>query len=183
MRILFIGIILLFQLSALAQSDFNSIQSVSSGGTTDDLSAFKGRRTVLLVAIDSLQTQDDFVAFVDSLQTSYPDVAFILQPVNDSTTLYPDSVSQKKAKKPLLKQVKLEKVSKVAKKFGQDRATLVQWLMDGKKNGHFESSLSVGWQLYVINESGVLYAVLDAGVSTTVIQEVLRQEDFKENIN
>ena len=70
----------------------------------------------------------------------------------------------------------------VKKDKGNNQNPVMQWLTDGNKNSHFNADVETDQQIYVISESGVLYAVLEKGVLPSVIDQVLKQADVKPQI-
>ena len=55
----------------------------------------------------------------------------------------------------------------------------MQWLTHAGQNIHFDADVTTDNQLYIISESGILYAVLEKGVPPGVIDQLLKQEDVK----
>jgi hypothetical protein len=67
----------------------------------------------------------------------------------------------------------------VKKDKGERQHPLVRWLTDIKQNQYFDGDVESDLQLYVISESGVLYAIMAKGVRMAVLNEVLHADDIK----
>ena len=60
-----------------------------------------------------------------------------------------------------------------------DQNALMKWLTNSSENNRFDAEVSTDNQLYVISESGILYAILEKGAPLKVLETVLGQKDIQ----
>ena len=129
----------------------------------------------MIAAISSASLQQKTaINYWDSLQTANPKVVFILIPAMDITVNI-DTSQKISLIQPKSAKVTLTNWVNVKKDKGSQQYPLLQWLTHLSQNGHFDSDVSSDNQIYVINEAGVLYAVLENGVSAKVLDDVIKQ--------
>lgn len=158
-----------------AQSTIYDLNVQTPGGNTISMSTFKGRKIMIVsVSSDNLKVED--LNFWDSIQTSNTSLAVILIPANDLGATVDDSTVQTITSN-LSTEIILSEGVLVKKAEGQNQDPILQWLTHSNENSHFNADVTTNEQIYVISESGVLYAVLEKGVPVTVLDEVLKQQD------
>lgn len=157
------------------QSTIYDLDIQTPDGNKISMSNYKGRK-IMIVSVSSDNLKPEDLNFWDSLQTSNPSLTVLLVPANDlgqaigdSTILAIDSS--------LSTNIILSEGVLVKKAEGQNQDPLLQWLTHSNENTHFNMDVTTTEQIYVVSESGILYAVLEKGVSETVIDEVLKQQD------
>jgi glutathione peroxidase len=125
-----------------------------------NLAAFKGKK-ILIAIIDAGKPNREQLLSLDSLyRQNTGSLAVIAVPVNDFNGTLP----QQQLKGLLFDTLKLSfpvtEIGGAQKKQGASQYPLLQWLTHRLQNGHFDQDVEEANQLYVINESGVLYATL-----------------------
>ena len=117
--------------------------------------------------------------FLDSVQVANPQAVTIIVPAEDfsSSTITGLLTTIKNTASPRLIVMASAKVKK-SKKAEQNE--LMKWLTDTAHNRHFNAEVKTDDQLYIISESGILYCVLEKGVSQNTLNGILKQADIKQ---
>lgn len=158
-----------------AQDNFYDVSLVSSSGKVVNMSSYAGKKLLIVVTSPRILQAKTPAAYLGKIQASYPNVSVLILPFDNAA----DSAS-------VIDWNLLPTVDNTL--FGaqitngKDSASenpMLRWLTTPTLNQHFEKTISSDEQYYVISESGVLYAVLDKGVSETFLKEVLTAPDVK----
>lgn len=152
------------------------IQTVE--GNKIKMSEFKGKK-ILIASISPENLETGGLAFMDSLQLANPSVVVIAVPASDfggdrNTEIMltiKDNTSRK---------IIVAEQADVKKEKNKSQNALMNWLTHEMENFHFDTDVTTDNQLYIISESGVLYAVLEKTVPVGVLDKLLKQEDVKE---
>ena len=180
MRLIFF-LAIFYSVPALSQSSIYELDIQTITGETVSFKAYKGQKILIAsVSTDNLQKKGALV-FWDSLKAANPKTAMILMAAGDMGTAV-DSAALNNIKNNTSDKLVLSGTVQVKKDKGNNQNPVMQWLTDGNKNSHFNADVETDQQIYVISESGVLYAVLGKGVSPSVIDQVLKQNDVKPQI-
>ena len=152
------------------------IQTVE--GNKIKMSEFKGKK-ILIASISPDNLEAEGLAFMDSLQLANPAVVVIAMPASDfggsrNAEIMLDIKDKTSRKIIVAEQADVKKASH------NSQNSLMKWLTHDAENFHFDAEVVTDNQIYIISESGVLYAVLEKGVPNTVIEQLLKQEDIKE---
>lgn len=177
MKFIFLFVILC-STNLLAQNKIydQSIQTLDD--RTISMSRFSGSK-ILIASVSPDRLKKKTLAQLDSLQTANPSVIVIAVPAldfggSDNTEL----VAQ--IKKNNARKIIITTASEVKKENGDRQSGLLQWLTHGTKNSHFDTEVATDNQLYFISESGILYAVLESGAPSSLVDKLLKQEDVKQ---
>lgn len=177
MQYLFIFLIILSG-SVFGQPGLYERHVSTADGRSLNMADFKGAK-ILVAAVSPPLLQKGRMAFLDSLQQAFPTVKMIVLPAQDfdqekQADRVVAELQSRSAKEAVLAQPAW------VKKTANDQHPLMQWLTNAQYNKHFNTEVYTDEQIYVISESGILYAKLEKGVPLKVIEEVLRQEDVKQ---
>jgi len=146
-------------------------------GNAISLKQYTGKKILIAIVGNDLWKDKSPLLQFDSLQKANPSIVVIVLPASDfgnasdSTIVSQDLQSSKSG---LIK----SSPAKVKKSNGKDRPQIIQWLSDVQMNSHFDMDVLTDYQLYFINETGALYAVLGKGASSATINELLQQKNF-----
>lgn len=161
-----------------AQDSLYSIAVNNSSGSYVPLSNYKGYKIIACsISSDNLK-KSKTLKYWDSLQKANPNTRIILMPAGDLGAS-PDTASVLSLQKQSGKNIMITNITQSKKDKGGSQNALLQWLTHSSKNHHFDADVETDGQLYVISESGVLYAVLSNAVSQKTINEVLKQTNIK----
>jgi len=180
MKLIFF-ILILYSVPALSQSSIYELDIQNISGETVSMKTYKGQKILVAsVSPGNLQKKGALV-FWDSLKTANPKTAVILIPAADMGSTV-DSAAMNTIKNNVSDKLLLAGTAQVKKDKGNNQNPIMQWLTDVRKNTHFNADVETDQQIYVISQSGELYAVLAKGASLSVIDGVLRQADVKPGI-
>jgi len=161
----------LFKGPDLATSIYDlNIQSLD--GKSISLSDYKGKKMIFEVSSPN-NLQDSKISFFDSLQKANPNTVVFIIPMQDfNTGSIAYQVGQiKKTVSPL---VILTSGVYAKKTQGISQNVVLKWLTNASENSHFDADVNTDEQIYIVNESGELYAVLQKGVSDQVVGQLIK---------
>lgn len=178
MKLIFI-ISLFFSLHVAGQNSFYELNVETAYGGKFSMGQYKGLKVlVAAVNVNNLKKKAA-LQFWDSLKTANPKVAFILIPASDMDSTENDSTAMRDIKDKTPEKLVLSDAGKVKKDKGDKQNTIMQWLTDVGKNKHFDLEVESDVQIYVVSESGELYAVLTKDTKLAILNEVLNQADVE----
>lgn len=166
-----------FFLFLFVKTSIYDLQIQTVEGNTINMSEFRGKK-ILIASISHTNLQSEGLVFLDSLQLANPSVVIIAIPANDfggtgnAETL--TAIINKTSRK-----IIVTAPADVKKEKDRTQNSLMKWLTSNLENFHFDAEVNTDNQLYFVSESGVLYAVLEKGVPTEIIDKLLKQEDVK----
>lgn len=174
---LFVSIFcILISIQVEAQDDFYDISLTTTSGKLINLSSYKGKKLLIVVVNQQVLQAKTSAGYLGDIQAAYPEVSVLILPTSNQK----DSLSSADIRA-LPELDKTQYGSAVAT--GDDSAfvqhPLLRWLSKPVANKHFDKPITGDDQYYVINESGVLYAVLDKNVSDVFLKEVLSAGEAK----
>ena len=172
-RILLIAVMLLGSQLLFSQHSLYDMHFGSSEDRPVTMSDYKGKKTLIVVAGPASLQAKSSARYLGDIQKKYPAVSVVIIPVADSSHPSADPVPKDKA------MVANTRYSALVASKEKERHPLLQWLSDSKQNHHFDVTLKNDEQFFVISESGVLYAVLEKGVSDAILKEVLTAKDVQ----
>jgi glutathione peroxidase-family protein len=193
---LILSLFLLCFLHTKAQTSFYDLNVETAYGGRFSLSQYEGQKVVIAaVNIDNFKKKAA-LQFWDSLQTAHPKIAFVLipssdhdsavkdgdAPVSDSIATKEDSAVLQDVKGRVSEKMLLAEMGKAKKAQGDRQHPLMRWLTDVKQNTHFNLDVESDVQIYVISESGELYAVLTRDTPLSFLNAVLKQEDVTPSV-
>jgi glutathione peroxidase-family protein len=172
---LFFLLAILYNNELFSQGNIYDLALTTLSGKTISLADYKGRKILIAPVIpDSLQNSG-ILSYWDSLQAANPKVVLILIPASDLNNT-PNSVALENTSYNIV----LSAGAEVKKDKGTNQNPIMQWLTHSGKNSHFNADVETDNQLFIISESGVLYAVLDKGVRQQEVDNVLKQTEVKQ---
>lgn len=174
----FITCLFLYAGALSAQSSVYSISIQGLNGKTISLSDYKGKK-IIIAAVSADNLQKGQLRFLDSIQANNPSVAVITVPASDYKGAN-DSLTIDGVKKSNTLKMQVAAADGVKKANGARQNRLMQWLTSVSLNTHFDLDVTTDNQLYVISESGILYAVLEKGAPPGLINQLLKQDDVKQ---
>ncbi|MEO6230420.1 MAG: hypothetical protein ABJB11_13695 [Ferruginibacter sp.] len=163
---------------SFSQTSLFDIQLKSLDGKIVRMKDYKGKKIVISTA-SAVILQSYQLAFLDSLQESNPSIVVIAVPAIDFGGI-DDSLKIGALKKSSRPNMVVAAADWVKKSNGIKQNRLLQWLTNSSQNTHFNADITMDAQLYIISESGVLYAVLEKGTPVSLINQLLKQEDVKQ---
>lgn len=145
-------------------------------GDSINMATLQGHK-ILIVSATANNLQPADMNFWDSVQASNSPLAVILIPANDMGNIVNDDSAVNAISTNVPGNIILAAGALVKKQEAQDQNPILQWLTQSNENTHFNTDVVTDEQIYVVSESGVLYAVLEKGVPAQVIDHVLKQPD------
>lgn len=175
----FFLLILFYSGRLLAQSSIYNVSIESINGKTILLSEFRGEK-IVIATVSPDRLKNGGLSYLDSLQIAYPSVTILVVPADDFGGLN-DSLIITDIKKNISSlHVTIAAECAVKKDKGFRQNPLLKWLTNVAANSHFNDDVETDDQLFIISESGILYAVLVNEFSGSVIKNVLSQPDVKQ---
>jgi hypothetical protein len=175
MKILFI-ISLLFSGTSYGQPGIYKLKLKTLEGQTIYLENYKGKK-IFIASCTMAEMQTGSLAFLDSFQIANPAITVIAIPtmdINDSTVLtnFPKLKNTSGRHLLVMEPARINKVTKSAQN------SFLEWFAGNNEGMHFEPELTTRTRFMVISESGILYALLEKGVSNKTINEVIQQRNI-----
>ena len=165
---------MLYAGAALGQNSVYNRTLQTLNGSEISMSVFKDKK-ILIAAVSPASLQSGSLSFFDSLQKANPAVVVIVFPAldfgGDSNTAILNNI-----KNDSTLSVIITAATQVTKASGNLQHPLLNWLTHDTENSHFNSEILTDNQLFLISETGVLYAVLEKGTPAGVIDELLDQQ-------
>lgn len=159
-------------------SSFYQLQCKDLDQHTINLTAFRGKK-VIVTEFDAGKPDRNQLLSLDSLYRQHASsLAVIAVPVEDFSAAMP----VKTLKGLLIDTLKLSypiaAIGKAQKKNANNQYQLLQWLTNKSLNRHFDRDIDEAGQLFVVSESGVLYATLkhQAWPTGSLVKEVLGRQ-------
>jgi glutathione peroxidase len=177
MRFLF-WIALLIPAELMAQSSLYKISLTTINNKNINLSDFRGKK-IMVASVSAENLRNGQLAYLDSLQLINPAIIVIAVPAADYKNAN-DSMTVDQMKNNSSLHIIVTAADVVRKNNGANQNKLLSWLTSASANTHFDLDVTTDDQLYMISESGVLYAVLEKGASAGLINQLLKQEDVKQ---
>jgi len=145
-------------------------------GNNIKMSEYKDKK-ILIASVSPDNLQAGVVTFLDSLQAAHPAVVVIAVPARDfggsrNTEILLD-IKNNTARKFIV-------TASADVRKDKAQSPIMNWLTHDSENPHFGADVDTDNQIYIISESGILYAVLEKGVPIDVIDQLLKQEDVKQ---
>lgn len=166
----------LFFMFLFFRTSIYDLQIQTIEGNTINMSDFKGRK-ILIASTSPGNLETGRLAFMDSLQLANPAVVVIAVPASDfggsRNTEILSAIKDNSSRKIIV--TALAEVKKAKQK-----SPLMKWLTNEADNFHFNADVATDDQLYVISESGVLFAVMEKGAPASLINQLLAQDDVKQ---
>lgn len=164
-------------LSANAQKTIYDHSVIDTDGKSISLGDFSGSK-ILIAAVnyDELSSTTGFI-FWDSLQKVFPDLKIVLMPAIDMNA-DSNKILSVNTSFLLNEKMTISSPQKVKQDEGADQNDVMDWLTDVDNNFHFQTDVKSDRSMFVISESGVLYAILDKGSPLDLISQVLQQKDI-----
>lgn len=160
------------------KSSIYDLQIETAQGQLINMSQFKGKK-ILIASVSPEILETNKLSFLDSIQDAYPTIVVIAVPAKDFGGNRNEEIVAT-AKNAPTRKIILTPLADVKKSKASVQHPLLRWLTDASANTHFDADAETDDQLYVVSESGVLYAVLQKGVPAKVIDQVLEQQNIKE---
>lgn len=165
---------------SLFYSDINlyDIELIKQDGGKISMSAFRNKK-IIITAFSTSNPDYGYLKYLGYLHSQYKNLVIIAIPAIDFGGDISD-IKQKDIRDSLPENIILTKADKVNKKNGNGQQQLFKWLTNVGENSHFDVDVKRDDQLYIISESGVLYAVLHKPLTSEVIEKVLNEPDVKQ---
>ncbi len=163
----------------MAQINLWDIQLQALDGRTINMQDFKGKK-IVVATVSAQKLKDGILTFLDSIQAAYPSAVVIAVPAADyGGSLTTDTIMNDVKNMGLIKSV-VTLPALVKKENGINQNLLAAWLTYPENNRHFDADVSADYQVFIISESGVLYAELQENISFQTITPLINQADIKE---
>lgn len=151
------------------------IHFTSLGGTDINMSSFSGKK-VVVIAFNGAHPYLGLLRYLDSLQTKATNISVIGIPAMefDSTTNERSLIGLRDS---MHLSIILSPPAYLKKAAGINQHPLAKWLTNTTQNKHFGRDVEEDSQLFIINETGVLYGLL-LGRQTpiSIISEVIQRK-------
>jgi len=174
----FLFFLLLLSGHVFAQTSLYSLQIQTIDGKTISLANFKGKKIIFSVTSPE-KLHSKKLNFLDSVQVANPHVEVIVIPAEDfSGSSNAGLLATIKNSAP--SRLVVMGSAKVKKDKKAEQHELMKWLTDTTYNNHFNAEVKTDDQLYIVSESGILYSVLEKGVSLNTLNGILKQADIRQ---
>ena len=176
MRYIFL-LLLLGSATLQAQKSIYTISLQSESGKTFSLSDYRTKKMIIGVFSPSVYQNKQTRQYWDSVKTPNHRIQVLLMVAAD---LNVQGASAADLSGQLDVSTFFETTKVVSKKLnGVYGSEIVNWLSNTSLNNHFSADTVTDERLYFISESGVLYAILEKGASSKIINELINQQDVK----
>jgi glutathione peroxidase-family protein len=172
-------IAMLFALPAMSQTSIYDLTVHTAYGGNLKLEKYKGRKILIAVVSPDNLNKKGGLQMLDSIKKANPKLACIIIPADDMDTVSNDSAAMVNVKAKTSVEILVSDSGMVKKANGGRQHPIVSWLTDVKQNQYFDRDIESDLDVYVISESGVLYAAMVKGVPMSVLDEVLHADDIK----
>lgn len=142
------------------------------------MSSYKGKK-ILIVEFNAGNPDRRQLRALDTLFRQIKTYLVVVAvPVEDFGTAMPEKSLVKLLRDSLGLGYPVAAVSKAKKNKGTDQHTLLQWLTDKANNKHFDTDVEEDGQMYLVSETGVLYASVKKSISPTgrIFKNLLGQQ-------
>ncbi|SDX69911.1 glutathione peroxidase [Hydrobacter penzbergensis] len=146
-----------------------------------DMASYKGKK--ILVAVFNAGNPDR--KLLRSLDTLFRETQTILSiiavPAEDFSTAMPEKMLVSLLRDSLNLSYPVTAIRRVKKNNENAQHPLLQWLTSKDNNQHFDEDVEDGGQMYIVNETGILFANIKKGVFPTekLIKDILGQQVYE----
>ena len=175
----FFLLVIFYSGEVLSQSNVYNISIETIDGKTIQLSDFKGKK-IVVATFSPDRLKYGGLSYLDSLQIEYPSVTILIVPAGDFGGQNDSLIITDIIKNISSLNVTIGAECAVKKDKGSRQHPLLKWLTTAASNVHFDNDVETDEQLFIISESGILYAVLVNEISGNIIKNVLSQPDIKQ---
>jgi glutathione peroxidase-family protein len=166
--------ILAFAGLSFSMVEVYTIQFQDVSGKTVSMSSFKGKKVIVAV-INAKSPDITYLRYLNQIQAKSTSFRIIAVPSTEFAGQFdPTRLNQVRTSEKLA--IIVAKPGELKKDAKGRQHPLLAWLTDKGQNQHFDQNIETTDKLFFINESGVLYAVLDNMVGAEVIANTLRLE-------
>jgi glutathione peroxidase-family protein len=169
-------VFLLYTGQSFAQTSIYNLSYQTTTGKVLALSDYKGKKLLIATCSSSSLLKLNSINYWDSLKATNPNLNILIIPAIDIIDIS-DTSNFQSALKSTSSKVAFARLSLVRKDNGPNQHMILQWLTHKEQNLHFDEDVDSDNQLFLISESGVLYAVLGKGVPQNILANVLMQKD------
>jgi glutathione peroxidase-family protein len=164
-------LISLILICALTADDVYNVSFPDVSGKTIWMKSFRGKK-VIVVVINAKSPDIGYLRYLSQLQSKSKAYQIIAIPsIEFSGNLDPAKISELRAKEKLSFLVAQPSELKMSAKSRQH--PLMAWITNKDRNEHFGEDIDVTEKIFIINENGVLYAILDKTAGPDVITNTL----------
>ena len=164
--------ILAFAGLSFSISDVYTLQFPDASGKTVSMGSFKGKKVIVAV-INAKSPDISYLRYLNQLQAKSTGYQIIAIPSTEfAGQSNPTRLNQVRTSEKLA--IIVARPGELKKDAKGRQHPLLAWLTDKGQNQHFDQDLETTDKLFFINESGVLYAVLDNTVGAEVISNTLK---------
>ena len=164
---------ILFLLSILglsflpAETSLYEIQFKSLDKTVINMSAYKDKK-VIIVTFNAVKPDYRQLRSLDTLYQRHKNhVEIIAIPIEEFGKAMPDKSLISLLRDTIKVNYPIASVSKALKKQDKEHHILLKWLTSKSMNGHFDEDVEGDSQMFIISETGILYAVVKQKISPT----------------
>jgi len=150
-----------------AETRLYEIQFKSLDKARIDMSAYKGKK-VIIVAFNAVNPDYTQLRSLDTIYQRHKNhVVIIAIPIEEFGKAMPDKNLINLLRDTMNVNYPIAAVSKAHKKQDKEHHPLLQWLTNKSMNGHFDEDVEGNGQMFIINETGILYAVVKQKILPT----------------
>lgn len=163
---------------SVLEKDIYALHCKSLDKEDINMSSCKGRK-ILIVEFNAANPDRKQLRALDTLFRQIRTyLAVVAIPVEDFGKAMPEKNLVKLLRDSLGLDYPIAAISKAKKNTGADQHTLLQWLTDKANNQHFDTDVEEEGQMYVVSETGVLYACIKKSISPTgkILKDLLGQQ-------
>ncbi len=182
--------IFLFLLSVqgYSQIKWDEIEMSSIDSQKTSLKEYEGKKIVVATGNQEHLNRSKLL-FLDSIQSVYPQLQVIVLPAqsSDEVIRQPEERNRLDSAAKTLKDdlqevmqtdlsgtnIKVMEPSATSREAGEKQHRLMKYLTTPEENGHFTINAKGDFQLFVLNEAGFLYAVIEGPISQERLTRIL----------
>ncbi len=166
------GLLLFMTLPAGYAGNFFTLSFTKLDGTTVSTSDYTGKK-VIVFAFNGAHPDLNLLIAMDSIQRAYPDSLQVLA----FPALELDSSANSQTVGNLVDSLGLQLVvgspALVKISSGAGQIPLFTWLTSVQGNGHFDRDMEEEGMLFIVNNTGNLYSILNRGLYRAILPSVL----------
>jgi glutathione peroxidase-family protein len=161
----------------MAFKSFQSIYDITIqtlDGSTVSLNNYNGKRIVIL-EFDPANYDEMQLRMLDTLEKTNNNIRVIVVSAKDFSVTATNQMVQNIVTN-LNLSFTVTQLALVKKSAEAEQQSLFKWLTHVEENSHFDNDADQPGQLYIVNESGTLYTMLQPGTPNSLAKELITQQ-------
>ncbi len=169
-----IVLLLFFAGQATAQNKLYEIEIASVSKEKILLKQYEGKK-ILIATANAEQLAKSRIQFLDSIQKANPQLQVIIAPAEEADSSRRKTMLETINSDLASSTVRVLEPSFTSKKDGERQNSLMRFLTTPEENQHFQIDAQGNFQMFIINESGFLFAVIEGPISNKHLEKILKE--------